>query len=353
MKQVINNFVEELQNRVSILSSMNNNLDSSKVDKLNKIITKYDGISSDKFTKTELKTVSEILKIDLTDKINYSELDKSIKDYLDEFNTVKDTHDDFSSNEIKTYNKYIELLTSNKLDKVFTKFSELDELMSELGLSVKDKWKIISYINDLNIKSKEDSIYNINLNSKLVIYTGLYLNNEDLNKTILKNIKDISIDIDMIPSLAKKITTGKMDITKVQNALATIILNELYQQLLETKDEDSIKNLQEMVELTMQYIDSYEDKIIKPAEEVIVLYEDLLNEQLEQGKDINEYVDVAIEDIDEDRTKAINLKALPIIKSIKETLNNLYKCDKASDEYIEYLNLLTSLNNAYKEVKEV
>ena len=179
------------------------------------------------------------------------------------------------------------------------------------------------------------------------------MNNEDLNKTILKNIKDISIDIDMIPSLAKKITTGKMDITKVQNALATIILNELYQQLLETKDEDSIKNLQEMVELTMQYIDSYEDKIIKPAEEVIVLYEDLLNEQLEQGKDINEYVDVAIEDIDEDRTKAINLKALPIIKSIKETLNNLYKCDKASDEYIEYLNLLTSLNNAYKEVKEV
>ena len=356
MKQVIKNFVDELTSRVNLLSTMDDNLDSSRVDKVQEIIDKYGVLDTKTYTKKDVNTIGDIIKMPSDNIKDYEAFDKAVKDFIDEYNTIKDTHEDNTSKTTNIYNKYIKLLTSEKLDKLFTKYNELEELMSDMGLSVRDKWQIIEYIDELNIKSREDSIYNINLNSKLVIYTGLYLNNEDLNKQILKQISDISIDVDMIPMLAKKIAGNKQDVTKVQNALTTIIINELYQQLLENKDDqEAVSNLQEMVNLALTYIDSYEDKIIKPAEDLIIKYEDLLNEEIEKGTNIDDYLDITVNDLDKelnDRTKAINLKSLPIIKSIKDTLNNMYKCDKSSDDYIEYLRLLTSLNNAYKEVQE-
>ena len=54
-----------------------------------------------------------------------------------------------------------------------------------------------------------------------------------------------------------------------------------------------------------------------------------------------------------DNDKALTLKRLPIIKSIKETLDNMSNCDRTSEDYINYIKLLSSLNETYKEIKEV
>ena len=56
---------------------------------------------------------------------------------------------------------------------------------------------------------------------------------------------------------------------------------------------------------------------------------------------------------DYDNDKALTLKRLPIIKSIKETLDNMSNCDRTSEDYINYIKLLSSLNETYKEIKEV
>lgn len=359
MNQAIKNFIQELSTRVSLLQSMNTNLDSSKVEKIESIINKYGKINTQEYTKTDINTIADILKITSNDPIltDYIKLDKVISDYIEEYKVVKGTHEENSSNETNIYNKYIRILTSEKLDRVFTKYDELLELMSDIGVSVKDKWQILEYIDKLNIKSKESSLFAINLNSKLTVFNGLYLDNNDLTKVILNHIKDMSIDIDMIPELSKKIAGNKYNINKVQSALSTIVLNELYQQLEENKDDiESIKNLEEMVNYTMKYVESYEDTIIKPAKELVVAYEDLLNEEISKGNDINEYMDLSVKEINKqvnDENKAVNLKVLPIIKSIKETINNINNCDKTSDKYIDYLKLLTNLNAAYKEVKQV
>ena len=50
--------------------------------------------------------------------------------------------------------------------------------------------------------------------------------------------------------------------------------------------------------------------------------------------------------------RAMDLKILPIVKSMRETLDNMRSIDKTSDEYIDYMKLLMNLNEAYKEIKE-
>ena len=353
MNQVIENFINELTTRIDLLNTMGDNLDSSKAEEIEKIIIKYGSINTKVYDSSDISILAKILRINENDSVltNYEVLDELVKNYIEEYNTVKDTHEENSASETNIYKKYIKLLSEDNTE-LFTDYEELDDLMSELGVSVSDKWKIIAYLDNKNIKNNLNSIFTINLNSKLIVLNKLYLSDEDMKNDINEYVKDKNIDIDMIPELANRIAESKYNKDEVKNALATIILNELFQQLLEDGDYSIIE---EMVNNTFKYIDNYEDSVIAPCQNIIVEYEDLLNEEINKGNDINTYMNISIDDIDNlvnDRAKAVTLKRLPIIKSIKETLDNMKECDRSSDEYIDYIRLLSNLNEAYKEIKE-
>ena len=349
MEQVIKTFLDELNDRVNLITSMDDKLDSSKVDQLKSIIDKYGVLDSSKFNKEDLEYVLSIVNTEST--TDNKLIDEAINQFIDDFNTAKETHISTAESSVNKYSKYIDILNGNDRE-LFIDFDELNEIMSELGTPIPDKWKIISYINECNINNNKDMITLLNLNSKLNTYNKLYLDNKDLNNYIEESIKDLNIDIDMIPSLSKKIANNTYDENKVKNAMSTIILNKLYNELSESTDDKQKDNLQEMINDTLNYIDDYEDKIVNPIKDIIINYEDLLNEEINKGNDINTYLDISVDDLEKlvgDRDKALALKKLPLIKSMKDTINSIDECDKSSDDLINYLNLLNDLNKLYTE----
>ena len=351
MEQVVNKFVEALKARIDFVNSLDDTLDSSKVDQINEIVSKYDELNSSLFSEEDLNIILNIIGITKTD--DYEYLTNEIKDYIDECTTVKETHINNNKETINKYNKYIDLFT-NGTTELFDDFDELDEVMAEVGLFIADKWQLISYLDNLNIINNKNKIALLNLNIKLNTYNKLYLSNKELNTYIDDYIKELNIDIDMIPSISKKLANNTFSEDTIRNTLSTIILNELYKDLNKAEDEAQITNLQKMVNNALLYIDNYEEKIIDPIKDIIIDYEELLNEEINKGNDINTYIDISLEDIEKlvgDHDKAINLKRLPLVKSMKDTLQSIDECDKSSDELINYLNLLGDLNKLYTETK--
>lgn len=350
MEQVIKSFIDELNTRINLITSMDDMLDSSKVDQLKSIIDTYDGIDSSKFSKEDLDTVLSIVNSESTS--DYDLINEAIKQYIDDYNTTKSTHEENTQNSVSLYKKYIDILEGNSKETI--DYDEVSEIMSELGLSIPDKWKVLLYMDKMNCDNNIDIITLLNLRSKLNTYNRLYLTNKELSNYIEDYIKDINIDIGMIPSITKKLTNDTYDEDKIKNALCTIILNELYKELSELTEDDQKENISKMINETLEYIDNYEDKIINPIKDIIINYDELLNEELNKGNDINTYLDISVDDIEKlvgDHEKAVNLKRLPLIKSMKDTIKSIDECDKSSEDLVNYLNLLTDLNKLYVETK--
>ena len=356
MDQAIETFIKELKDRIDLLSSINQSLDSSKVDQIENIIDKYGLIDTQRYNVKDIEYIASIMGLPMTSDVltNYDKLNESIKNYIDEFNEIRKTNIAFKTQEINMYQKYIDLL-SNDFTELFCDFDELNSLMSNVFTPVTDKWRIIAYINQQNIKLKEGSLLAININSKLSIYNKLYLSNADLKNYVDEYIKNKNIDIDMIPGISSKLANDTYSRDDIRNTLSTIILNELYKDLLNNIDTDNKDNIVEMINNTLNYLDNYEENIINPSMSVILKYEDILNQEINSGHNINDYINITLEDLEKNYShdQAVVLKELPVVKRIKETMDNIENTETTSDEYVEYLKLLSSLNKAYQELKEI
>ena len=356
MDQAIETFIKELKDRIDLLSSINQSLDSSKVDQIENIIDKYGLIDTQRYNVKDIEYIASIMGLPMTSDVltNYDKLNESIKNYIDEFNEIRKTNIAFKTQEINMYQKYIDLL-SNDFTELFCDFDELNSLMSNVFTPVTDKWRIIAYINQQNIKLKEGSLLAININSKLSIYNKLYLSNPDLKNYVDEYIKNKNIDIDMIPGISSKLANDTYSRDDIRNTLSTIILNELYKDLLNNIDTDNKDNIVEMINNTLNYLDNYEEIIINPSMSVILKYEDILNQEINSGHNINDYINITLEDLEKNYShdQAVVLKELPVVKRIKETMDNIENTETTSDEYVEYLKLLSSLNKAYQELKEI
>ena len=268
-----------------------------------------------------------------------------------------DSINDIRDSEISIYNKYIELLSKEKFDELFDDFEELEELMEDLGIPYSDRYKILEHIDSTNFNTKSYGVSVINLNSKLVLYNNLYLNNKALVEEIDNRLANVNIDLDMIPNIAKKLS-NENNYEEVHNIVVTLILNELFKRLIESIDKDDMKNVHELeltINDTLKHAENFDESIINPTRNIILNYEDLLNEEINKGNDINTYMNISLDDLEKtynSHEKAMSLKILPLVKSMKETLENMKEADKTSDEYIEYMKLLMNLNEAYREIKE-
>ena len=356
MTQEISNIINELKTRINLLSTMNTNLDSSTVDSIENIIDKYGVLDTSRFNEKDIDYICDELGLSETIRTEYNKLDKTIESYINDFNTMLKNQKEIRNKEIDLYQKYIDIFSSDKLDDIFGDFEELDGLLNDLCISTEDKWKILEFIDKLNIATKEYGIYAINLNSRLGIYNSIYLDNKELVDKVSKEISNINIDIDMIPNLASKLSSGN-NYDEVYNIITVLVLNELYKQLRENianKDKDKIEIVTDMIDNTLDYLNTIDDSIIKKCNDIVIEYEELLNEEINKGNDIKQYMNVSIEDLENtvsSHEKAIMLKELPIINSIKETINSL-KEEKTNEEYADSIKLLNNLFDAYEEIKE-
>ena len=359
MTQEIENIIKELNARIDLLSSTDEKLELSKVSSVLSITNKYGKIDSTLFSDEDLNKLYELLNIEENSSLRTDKelLNDYLNKYINDNKELKGNLDDIRSNEIELYKKYINILTSSKFDELFNDFDELDELFNDLGIQPADKWQILKHIDYANFNTKEYGLFAININSKLIQFNNIYLTNKPLVEEIDNKLTNMNIDLGMIPNLVKRFSKNGND-EEVHNIIVTLILNELYKRLIDYINKEEMDKVHE-VELTikeaLKYANNFEESIVSPTEEIVLSYDKLLSEELNKGNDIKSYMSISIEDLEktyESHDKAVNLKLLPIVNSMKETLSSMKETDETSEEYTDYLKLLMNLNEAYNEIKE-
>ena len=78
MDQAIETFIKELKDRIDLLSSINQSLDSSKVDQIENIIDKYGLIDTQRYNVKDIEYIASIMGLPMTSDVltNYDKLNE-------------------------------------------------------------------------------------------------------------------------------------------------------------------------------------------------------------------------------------------------------------------------------------
>src|SRR5574344_353754 len=388
------NFIKELNIRLDLFnnSMIINNLDSSKADNVNEILNKYIHKSPEEMNVQDIcamkyDDINDILSlIGLSkEERNYLLLDfnpaiysiktnkddsricelnkyfdnlrKIIDNYINEFKVISESQKDLKKEKIELYHKYIDLLSCDSFNKPFSDFEELNKLMSSIALSSEDRWNILKYIDECNIKTNKFGVNNINVINHIAYNNGQYLNNKELVDLVKNETKDMDVDIDLIPSISKSIAQRSGYKSRdVVNVLGSLVCNTLYDEYLKDvkdNDEEKINNVISMIKETLKYIDDKYATTVEKAKEIVINSNDIYKDEIKKGNDVMKYMDISIQDIELDNIsheKAVALKSLPVVKTISETLDKMSLLDKSSKAYNSYCKLLNNLEDAYQDI---
>ena len=179
-----------------------------------------------------------------------------IKEELNDFNkNNKDYYNSLKTSD-KLYKKYLNCFKNDKLVKPINDIEEFNEVLKKSGIITSDKWKILKYIGEMNMKL-------LNNNSEI-----------DENLSIKEQDEDIMKSVELILSQEKKVLSD---------------INE------------------EMIKKSLEFIESSEDAInnMKLNEEKVVLYQkipilDMMKKLYEETKEL------LTKDMDKDAVKIEN-----------------------------------------------
>lgn len=411
MKNSINNFVHELENKIKDLSDLheqNRNL-SINYERICDIVKRYImgpplGLRAGDILRTDIllfdkKDLEEILNlIGVNDKtiINSFEQNREaikntrneetkseltayfqnilniIDRYLEEYNIRYSNQVSFESTKVEKYKKYINLFSKKEFDTLFDEsdFEELKALMSECSLEPLDKIEILKYINLQNItyklKGKKD-VEDFDLKSHIYFLVSDYLNDDEYVSIVRKEMPYIDYEtLVFIPKegirIAKK---HNLDQAKTINTLVSLAINSLYLKYEYFIEMDKNENQEDKGNLQNNNIeiDSLKDAItmlegffvdrekvcLDLAIALIVENEEYLNKYATEAET---YLDKTVSEILElgfTENEAVVLKTIPILKGIKETIDIIPTLD--GEEKKERLTYLEELMDMYNETK--
>ena len=411
MKNSINNFVRELENKIKDLSDLheqNRNL-SINYERICDIVKRYImgpplGLRAGDILRTDIllfdkKDLEEILNlIGVNDKtiINSFEQNREaikntrneetkseltayfqnilniIDRYLEEYNIRYSNQVSFESTKVEKYKKYINLFSKKEFDTLFDEsdFEELKALMSECSLEPLDKIEILKYINLQNItyklKGKKD-VEDFDLKSHIYFLVSDYLNDDEYVSIVRKEMPYIDYEtLVFIPKegirIAKK---HNLDQAKTINTLVSLEINSLYLKYEYFIEMDKNENQEDKENLQNNNIeiDSLKDAItmlegffvdrekvsLDLATALIVENEEYLNKYATEAET---YLDKTVSEILElgfTENEAVILKTIPILKGIKETIDIIPTLD--GEEKKERLTYLEELMDMYNETK--
>ena len=411
MKNSINNFVRELENKIKDLSDLheqNRNL-SINYERICDIVKRYimgpplglragDILRSDilLFDKKDLEEILNLIGVNDKTIINSFEQNcEAIKNtrneetkseltayfqnilniidrYLEEYNIRYSNQVSFESTKVEKYKKYINLFSEKEFDTLFDEsdFEELKALMSECSLEPLDKIEILKYINLQNItfklKGKKD-VEDFDLKSHIYFLVSDYLNDDEYVSIVRKEMPYIDYEtLVFIPKegirIAKK---HNLDQAKTINTLVSLAINSLYLKYEYFIEMDKNENQEDKENLQNNNIeiDSLKDAItmlegffvdrekvsLDLATALIVENEEYLNKYATEAET---YLDKTVSEILElgfTENEAVVLKTIPILKGIKETIDIIPTLD--GEEKKERLTYLEELMDMYNETK--
>ena len=411
MKKSINNFVQELKNKIKDLSDLheqNRNL-SINFERICDIVKRYimgpplglragDILRSDilLFSKKDLEEILNLIGVNDKTIINSFEQNRDaikntrneetkselnayfqnilniIDRYLEEYNIRYSNQVSFESTKVEKYKKYINLFSKKEFDTLFDEsdFEELKALMSECSLEPLDKIEILKYINLQNItyklKGKKD-VEDFDLKSHIYFLVSDYLNDDEYVSIVRKEMPYIDYEtLVFIPKegirIAKK---HNLDQAKTINTLVSLAINSLYLKYEYFIEMDKNENQEDKENLQNNNIeiDSLKDAItmlegffvdrekvsLDLATALIVENEEYLNKYANEAET---YLDKTVSEILElgfTENEAVILKTIPILKGIKETIDIIPTLD--GEEKKERLTYLEELMDMYNETK--
>lgn len=411
MKNSINNFVRELENKIKDLSDLheqNRNL-SINYERICDIVKRYimgpplglragDILRSDilLFDKKDLEEILNLIGVNDKTIINSFEQNREaikntrneetkseltayfqnilniIDRYLEEYNIRYSNQVSFESTKVEKYKKYINLFNKKEFDTLFDEsdFEELKALMSECSLEPLDKIEILKYINLQNITFKlkgKKEVEDFDLKSHIYFLVSDYLNDDEYVSIVRKEMPYIDYEtLVFIPKegirIAKK---HNLDQAKTINTLVSLAINSLYLKYEYFIEMDKNENQEDKENLQNNNIeiDSLKDAItmlegffvdcekvsLNLATALIVENEEYLNKYATEAET---YLDKTVSEILElgfTENEAVILKTIPILKGIKETIDIIPTLN--GEEKKERLTYLEELMDMYNETK--
>ncbi len=399
----VNRLKDELLKRIQLLTdgATSANLDEDAYNELVGIITARTHMSSSRLTSeditnfrlADIERILEIIKVDDDTKKNiinsfnpnvysvknsknqtrvldimkfFEEIRRIIVDYLEQYQMINTNQQNLQGTKVAEYRYYINLFSKENFDHLFTEddIQKLLKLMSNFAIPVSDRQRILQYIalQNLNVPAIKDPNMDeeyINLVSKINALYERYLEGYDKEKEIIElELESDSIDIDLIPSMASDIAKKrKLDEHLVYGILIAMVSGNLlgaYEQALENKmGKDVLDTYKKRMLDVLELEDNNEFGDVSKARKIIESTSEFYAKEKANKEDFDQYLDMLITEIEStgvDMDTAIDLKTLPIIKSISETLDKIDNTEPDGDEYQECLGVLHELIDAYEKL---
>ena len=404
IKKSVDNFVKELQNKINDLSNMReqNKKLTSDYEHICEIINRYiivgsplglrkgDIIFEDvlKFNPRDLKEILELIGcndkkiiesydekrteyLNTRNSLKKEELAKyftsiltMIDHYIEEYNVRYVNQVNFETSKAEKYKRYIDMFTSKEFSYSFgeNELKELKLLMSECSLDSYTKAQILEYVNikaiDFALKGNK-TVDDYDFKSHVYYLVANYLKDEKYVNIVRKEMPPIDYEtLVFIKEEGKRIAAKYgLDPSKTINTLVALAINSLYKKYeycIENSDNEEISietnPLREAIKMLEGFFVNAEQETINMATSLVVEYEKDLNEH---GDEAEMFLDKTMEEILElgySKEKAIVLKALPLIKGIKESIDILADL-RYEEEIKERTTYLVELMNMYYETK--
>ncbi|MDE5631105.1 MAG: hypothetical protein K2I70_05840, partial [Bacilli bacterium] len=266
------------------------------------------------------------------------------------------------------YRNLIDLLTRENFSRLFEEeeIDKLLKLMTNLAIPVSDRQHILQYIAMQNLKVPvldndifDEDYVNLLHHVTSVVDKHLIANSEE-KEIIKKELENMDIDTDLIPSIAKEIAELhglKYNLTK--NIITALILNSLfnsYTRAIEADEgEEFIDSFKSKIEDVLKIELIEDNRMIEEARAILAEKQEFYKNSIELEEDVNQYVDLLISEIEDmgyDYETAIDYKTLPLIKSMSETLDKLDKLERDNPDYNIGIDMLSQLLESYHKLLE-
>lgn len=379
----VTNLTNELETRINMLSSVEvkANLDTKSFDEITNIVKKYterapqdiEELDLIKFRISDIDELLHIMGVSPTE-INrilvsfnknvklyqdetslealsfFTSIKNMISSYISSFINIDKAQNDIQNEKVAEYQRMIDVLKSDKLETPFEDMETLMKLMTSLAISNEDKWNILTHIANLNLSIAKNKTEEYNYGSLIdSIYEEYVSDNTELVELIEKEILSQDIDVELIPTYAATLADESGHSTMlIQNIIVALIAHNVYSRYQES--EENREELESILKLTLEQQVSTSSFIIETTKEILsrnkTLYENL-------NEDVMRYLDMTIASIEEEgysREEAVELKTLPILKTIAEVIDKVETLDESSKDYATCIEILTGLIESYANV---
>lgn len=365
---IVNGYIHTAPSRLTVDGIIN-----FKIDDIEKILSLI-GLPEEERNKILLvynaniysihNTSEESRIVELTKYFEY--LVKLIIDYVTDYEEIHNNQEELQSTKVTEYRHLIEIFTQESFSKLFDEedIEKLLKLMANFAIPVNDRHHILRYIAMQNLKVPvlENDLFDeeyVNLLHQVTSVSDRHLIANSTEKEIIKKeLENMEIDIDLIPSIAKEISDLhglKYNLTK--NIMTALILNSLfnsYTHAIEADEpEEYIASFKSKIEdvLNIELIE--DNRIIDEARAILAEKQEFYKNSIEMDEDVDQYVDLLISQIERmgyDYETAVDYKSLPLIRSMSQTLDRLDKLDRENPDYNVCVDMLNQLIEKYHEL---